>query len=168
VDGVGVVLSVSLGDAVSEVEIEVLSQERSHTGHHDGGVQQDIKQCIQTGFLFFGTFFSLHSRSVQSHIPIGELFQELKDMLNHIIETIAVHFMSDVLDQVLVGCNDPPIHNVSIFIVLQFILQSRVEQEVLGGSLFPSGDVLDQESVGVEPGQEHLLHNLLNSILAES
>ena len=64
-------------------------------------------------------------------------------MSHHIIKTVIVHFMSDILDQVLVGSNDPPVHDVSVGIRFKLYFLVRVVDKVLLSVLFPSGDVLD-------------------------
>jgi hypothetical protein len=58
------------------------------------------------------TFFSLHSGAIKSNVPVGKLLKELQHVLDDVVKTIVVHLVSYKLDQVLVGSNDPSVHNV--------------------------------------------------------
>lgn len=101
--------------------------------------------------MLFNAVLALHSASVQSDVPIGELLQELKHVPNDIVKSVVVHLMSHILDQVLVSCNDPLIHNVGAFFLPDQVLQKWIEDEVLSSRLFKAGDILDEEAIGIVP-----------------
>jgi len=64
-------LGISIADSVSQVLIHVLGNEWSDTSHESSGVEKDIKQDVETSQLLIVAFFSLHSWSVKSNVPVG-------------------------------------------------------------------------------------------------
>ena len=59
-------------------------------------------------------------------------------MLNDIVKTVVVHFISNELDKVLVGSDDPSIHNVRVSSLRELVLKSWIKGEILRGDLLPS------------------------------
>jgi hypothetical protein len=64
---------------------------------------------------------------------------------------------------VLVGSNNPLIHNVSISLGAELGLKGGIEYKIISSGLLPTRDILDQETVSVEPGKENISNNALNS-----
>lgn len=95
----------------------------------------------------------LKPRSVQSDIPVRKLFQEVEHFWNNCIKLVLVHFLSDQFDKVLATIDNPPIHrigkNVHIFRKL------FIKDKVIVLLVFPSANVLDQESIGIVPWEEN-------------
>lgn len=72
-------------------------------------------------------------------------------MAHDIVQSIVVHFMAHALDHVLRGCDDVLIKIVGSFTLEDLLAHSWVKDEILSRALLQSRDVLDAESVGVEP-----------------
>jgi hypothetical protein len=102
--------------------------------------------------LLLRALLSLHSGAVESDVPVGKLLKELKHVLDDIVQAIVVHLVPHILDQVLIGSNNPFVHNVGIGLGAQFGLKGGVENKVFTCGLLPTRDILDQEAVSVEPG----------------
>jgi len=163
-DGFSLVLSVCLGDTVAHVLVNVLTQERCDARHHHGGIQKHIEECVQASELLLGALFALHSGAVESHVPVSELLKELKHVLHDIIQAVVVHLIPHDFDKVLVGSNDPLVHDVGVLSLPELILEGWVKDEVGASVLLQSGDVLNEETVSVEPGQEDVSHDALNTL----
>ena len=103
---------------------------------------------------------SLHAGSVESDIPVGKVLQEDKDLPDNSVESIVVEFIATIFDQVLVGSDDPLAHVVRGFRRRDVIAHLRVVDEVSSGSLLVTSDVLDEETVGVEPREEDVLDDI--------
>jgi hypothetical protein len=131
VNGVSEVVLVRLRDTVLKVLIDVLREEGSDARHHNGRVQQDVKQSIEGGKLLLGAFLTLHSGAVEANVPVGQLLKELKHVSNDVVEAVVIHLCADKLDQVLVGSNDPSVHNVGVSSLSQLILEKGIENEVV-------------------------------------
>jgi hypothetical protein len=109
-------------------------------------------------------FFTLHSGSVASDVPVSELLQEVEQRFYHIVKFVVVHFETNGLDQTVVGRDNPLVHEVS---TCEVLLDGFVENEVFVRLHLKSGDVLDQESVGVEPWQEDVSNDSVNTSFLE-
>ena len=59
--------------------------------------------------------------------------------------------MSNEFNKILVGGNDPLVHEVCTCGVADFVFKFGIENELLSRSLFPTCDVLNHKSVSVEP-----------------
>lgn len=152
-------------DTVSEVLVELLRQEWCDARHQDGRAEQDIEEDVEAPLLLLDAFVTFHTWPVQSDVPVRQLLEELKEWWHNVVELVAVHLTSDVLDEVLIGRHDPAVHEVVISSKVD--LHLGVEDEVKTCRLLIPGDVLDQESVGIEPWQEDLLDHRLYSWLPE-
>jgi len=84
-------------------------------------------------------------------------------MLDDVVETIVIHFSSHKFNEVLIGSNDPFVHYVGISSFRKLILKKGIKDKVVSRTLFPSRDILDKESVCVEPRKENISHNSLNT-----
>mgnify|MGYP007134749794 CR=1 FL=1 len=93
------------------------------------------------------------------------MIEEGEEWFHNVVEVIAVHFFSDKLDEVLGGGDDPSVHEVALWTNL--LLHLRVINESLSGGLLVSRDVLNQESVSVEPWKEDFSYDSQNSCCSE-
>ena len=59
-------------------------------------------------------------------------------MLHDIVKAVVVHLGSHDLDQVLVGSNDPSVHDVGVGSLRKLVLESGVKHEVESGLLLPT------------------------------
>jgi len=118
--------------------------------------------------LVFVAGITLESASVKSDESVGKGVKELEQLGNDSVESVGIHFFSDELDQVLVGSNDPSIGDVGELVLLES--QAGVEDELSGlfTSTFPSGDVLDQETVDIVPGVEDSLQGFKDTLFIEA
>lgn len=82
------------------------------------------------------------------------------------VKMVLVHLLSDILDELLVGRDDPLVHVVGFAGEYGHAI-ALIEHKVLSSSLLPSGDVLDQESVSVEPGQEDFSDDTVDAFFSE-
>ena len=89
-------------------------------------------------------------------------------MPQYIVESVVVHLVSYLLNHVLTGCNDVFVHNVRVFIVEHGDFRFGIKYEVFAGTLLPPHDVLDAESIGVEPWKEGVSDNVLDTFGCES
>ena len=166
-NGVREVVLVALRDTVLQILVDVFRQEGGDARHHNGGVQQHIKQSVEGGELLLRAFLTLHSGAVEADIPVGKLLKELKHMLDDIIKAVVIHLSTHNLDQMLVGSDDPSVHNVGVSSLRKLILEKGIEDEVVSTCFLPARDVLNEESVGIEPREEYISHNTLNSVSGE-
>jgi hypothetical protein len=88
-------------------------------------------------------------------------------VLNHIIKTVVVHLFPHILNQMLVSSDYPLIHNVSIILGTELHLNCGIKNEVFSSSFFPARNVLDQEAICVEPREENISDNALNTFSCE-
>lgn len=107
-------ISVFWIDAISKILVEVLGNERSDAGHEGRRAQQDVKEDVQTSYLFLNTFVTLHARPIKSDVPVGKLLQEVQQRWHNIVKLVAVHFTTDVFDEVLISRNDPTVHEIVV------------------------------------------------------
>ena len=62
--------------------------------------------------------------------------------------------------------NDPPVHDICA-LILSVLSSLLIEYEILIVGFFPSLDILDQESVNIEPREEHVFNDSLYSFFRE-
>lgn len=106
---------------------------------------------------------SLHSRSVETNIPVGQVFEESKHMSDHVIQAVVVHFNPYIFHDMLTNRKNPPVHDIASLMSSKFKLEIGLEDKSFSGSLFPSSDILNQESVGIEPREEHFTNNTVDA-----
>lgn len=73
-------------------------------------------------------------------------------MLDDVVQSVVIHFISDVFNEMLVGGDDPLVHDVCVCVLEELVLELGVEVEVLASCLLPARDILDQETVSIKPG----------------
>ena len=123
VDGLLVEICVTSIDTISHVLIHVLGDERSDTGHKKIGREESIEEDVQADLLLFDSLVTLHSRSVESDVPVGELLQEGEKRLHNIVKVIVIELISGKLEHVSSGGDNPSVHEV--------ILVSKLELELV-------------------------------------
>ncbi len=143
----------------------MLTQEWRDWSHKLGRIQEDIKESVKGDALILsGIFFTLHPRSVKSDVPVGKVFQKLEDVLDDRVKPVVIHLFTHISYKMLVSCDDVPIHKIGVDVALYFEFELRLKNEVTACPLLPSSNVLDQESVSVEPRQKNVTHNSLDSV----
>ena len=110
---------------------------------------------------------ALHTGSVETHIPVGEVLEEAKDMSQHTVKAIVVHLAANLLNHALTRSDDPAVHDVCFLVLEDLLLELRIIDEVLANTLLPSGDVLDAEAVRVEPWKEDVPDDSFDTISRE-
>ena len=88
-------------------------------------------------------------------------------MSQHIVESVVVHLVSDLLDHALAGRYDVLIHDVGLFVLEHGEFRFGVEYKVFAGTLLPPGDVLNAESVRIEPREEDVSNDVLHAFARE-
>ena len=111
--------------------------------------------------------FSLHTRAVESNIPVGEVLGEDKSVANDSVQMILVHLYSYTFDEVLTGRNNPFVHVICFGVFEEDSSFFLIKDKVLSSALLPARDILDAESVSVEPGEENVSDNVLDSLAGE-
>jgi len=167
VDGFLEVVAVGV-DALDEVLVDHVSDERNEGRHEDGDVQEDVEEDVQGNLLVFEAVITLESVSVKSDVGVGEGIEESEELGDDSVESVGVHFFSDELDQVLARSNDPSIGDIGeLFLVKS---KTMVESELSGlvTSSFPTSDILEQETVNVVPGVEDLLQGFKDTLFVEA
>jgi hypothetical protein len=64
----------------------------------------------------------------------------------------------------LVGSDDVVIHVVGVFVSSDCEFELGVENKILSSALFPPGNVLDAKAVSIEPWQEDISYDTLNTV----
>lgn len=123
VDGLLVEICVTGIDTISHVLIHVLGDERSDTGHEKICREESIEEDVQADLLLFDSLVTLHSRSVESDVPVGELLQEGEKRLHNIVKVIVIELISGKLEHVSSSGDNPSVHEV--------ILVSKLELELV-------------------------------------
>ena len=111
---------------------------------------------------------ALHTCAIESHVPIGQILQEGQQVAHDIIQAVVIHLVTDALDHVLRCSDDVLVQVVGILALEDLLAHSWVEDERLVSALLKSRDVLDAESVGVEPWKEDVSHDGLDAVFRES
>ena len=88
-------------------------------------------------------------------------------MSQHIVESVVVHLVSDLLDHALTGRYDVLIHDVGLFVLEHGEFRFGVEYKVFAGTLLPPGDVLNAESVRVVPREENIPNDIFHAFPRE-
>ncbi len=155
-------------NALDEVLVDHVSDERNEGRHEDGDVQEDVEKNIQGDLLVFEAVVTLESVSVKSDVGVGEGIEEFEQLGDDSVESVGVHFFSDELDQVLARSNDPSVGDVGELVLLKSKVVVESELSGLFTGHFPSGDVLEQESINVVPGVEDLLQGFKDTLFVEA
>lgn len=140
----------------------MLSDEGNYWAQQNIDFQEDVEKDVETDFPVLFIAFSFEAVAVESHVPIGESVEELEQLGNHVVELVLSHLLPDTAQESLEGGFDPAIRDVEPgqkgFDVLG-------EEEVAARVTLPLGDVLDEEAVGIVPGQEDVSHDSVHSFV---
>jgi hypothetical protein len=91
----------------------MLGKEGRNWGHKLGSIKEHVKECVQRVKLIFSVVIvALHSWPIQTDIPVGKILKERKSWSDNVVQFVRVHFVTDVLDQVLVGSDNPVVSEV--------------------------------------------------------
>lgn len=120
----------------------------------------DFEKDIQTLVPVLISSFSFQSLSVESNVPVSEIFQKVEQFGHYCVQPVFLHFHLHLHDQILTTGKNPLVHEIS-HILLFLVFELEI------GLNFVSLDVLDQESVGIVPGEEHISNDRSNSIFLE-
>ena len=155
---------IAFSEAVAQILIKVLRQEWCDRSHQLGHTEKDVKQNGQGLSLVLDCGLALHTCAIESHIPIGQILQEGQKVAHDIVQAVIIHFVTDALDHMLRCCDNVLVQIVGILALENLLAHSWVEDERLVSALLKSRDVLDAESVGVEPWEEDVSHDGLDAV----
>mmetsp|Transcript_5114 Transcript_5114/g.7796 ORF Transcript_5114/g.7796 Transcript_5114/m.7796 type:complete len:211 (-) Transcript_5114:2032-2664(-) len=164
-DGVGVEVLVIGVDTVLHVLVHVIGDERSDARHQGVRVMENIEEDVQADHLLLNAVLSLHPGAVEADVGVRQELEEGNKGSDDVIELVVIHLITDELDQILVARHDPLVHHVAA--LSHLVLHLLVENEVLSSGSLIASDVLDQESVGIEPREEDFSDHVKHSLLAE-
>lgn len=146
--------------ALFHVGVHHFSDERGVRGHQDVHLVDHLEKDVQGHEPVLSVGFAFESGTVESHIPVGQIFKESQQLGDHGVETVLFHLYTDQVDQVLGTGLDPLIHIVGhLFLLLEG------EFGVFGGLI--TLDILDQEAICVVPGEEHVSNDRFDPFLLE-
>lgn len=159
----GLVVRVILTKSIAEVLEEVLGDEGCDRSHKLSSAQDDVKADGKSCSLVLDRCLTLHAVSVESDVPVSEVLKESDQVANDVVQPVVVHLVTDVFDHVLGGSDNPLVEVVGSLAVENLCAHLWVEQERLTSSRLETSDVLDAETVGIEPGKEDVTDNILDS-----
>lgn len=146
---------------LSQVLVEVLSEEGSEGSHHSA---EGHLRLVKSGEGDVGIVItSLDSSSVQTNVDVRELVDEGDELGNDGVESVALHLLAGEADEVLDGSLQSDAHETRTYEKPLIHDVGAVDGSVLAGGeglavlVLPVLDVLDEESVGVVPRKEDVL-----------
>ena len=80
--------------------------------HQNIDFKQDIEKYIKTYFHVDIVNFSFYSGSVESDIPVGQIFQKLDERRNHIVQLVFSLFFSYISYKILKGRLNPFVSHI--------------------------------------------------------
>ncbi len=142
------------------IKIHHFSHKGSVRSNQHIGLMDDFEKHIQTLIPILIPSFPFESLSIEPHIPIGQILQKVKQLGHNCIQPVFLHLHFNLQDQILATSQNPLIHEIS-HILLFLVFEREICLD------FVSLDILDQESVGVVPGEEDISDDGSDSVFLE-
>jgi hypothetical protein len=99
-------------------------------------LMDDFEKDIQTLVPVLISSFSFQSLSVESNVPVSEIFQKVEKFGHYCVQPVFLHFHLHLHDQILTTGKNPLVHEIS-HILLFLVFELEI------GLNFVSLDVLD-------------------------
>lgn len=133
--------------------------------HQDIDVEEHIEQHIDAHLHFFNRDLSLDTVSIESHVPVSQVVKEFDQLGDNGVELVLVHFLTDVLNQVLEFTFDPAFSQV----------ESRSQaadissEDKWSASLrFKFADTQNEHSISIVPWDEDISHDAWDTFFFEA
>mmetsp|Transcript_41792 Transcript_41792/g.110426 ORF Transcript_41792/g.110426 Transcript_41792/m.110426 type:complete len:1093 (+) Transcript_41792:362-3640(+) len=160
VDGLGL-QRVPVRQRPGQVLVDHLRDEGRDGGQHHRGGQQDLVERAEGGLRLLHAVLAAHAVAVQPDVAVREALEQPGQLADDGVQAVGVHLLAHELDEVVRGREDPLVHEV---LALLDPLGVRLELAALG---LEARGLQNEELVGVVPGQEDILDNVLDAGLAE-
>mmetsp|Transcript_16342 Transcript_16342/g.29130 ORF Transcript_16342/g.29130 Transcript_16342/m.29130 type:complete len:337 (-) Transcript_16342:1806-2816(-) len=145
-----------------QVLVHRLGEEGREGRHHAAHGQQHIVQHRQCHCGVIHAAGALEAFAVEADVDVGEILDKVDQKGRHVVKPIRLHLLLDVSDEGMAGGVEPTVQHVG---GLGCVHLAGVE---LGAVLhLKTTHVLDEEAVGVVPGQEEALDVIKHPLLAK-
>jgi hypothetical protein len=98
--------------------VHVFGEEGNLWAHQDVDVEQNIKQNVDTHLHLLERKLTFYAVTVESHVPVGQVVQELHQFGHDCVELVFVHLFPGAFDQIVQTTLNPFVSQVESLIEL--------------------------------------------------
>mmetsp|Transcript_50895 Transcript_50895/g.114448 ORF Transcript_50895/g.114448 Transcript_50895/m.114448 type:complete len:741 (+) Transcript_50895:1036-3258(+) len=152
---------VTIGQRSGQVPVDELGEEGRHRGEQHRGFQQHAVESAEGRERLVGPQGAAHPRTVHADVHVGEVLEEGNETRHNSVQAVCLHFLPNKLDEAMCVGVHPLVHEV------RALFDSVIIRDELHAGALVTAGLLHEETVGVVPRQEHVLHHVADAILFE-
>lgn len=114
-------------DTLLEVLVEGVRYEGNVGRHQYSQLEEDVEEDVECNQLVLDAVLALQPLPIQAHVPVREVIEELEELRHHGVESVMLHLVTHLLDEVLFSGDDPLIR----YVVEEALCYVLIEHECL-------------------------------------